>query len=51
MTQGSSALKGGTSEPGKANTGKSLGLGSLIALGVFMIAALVVLAAFFASWG
>jgi hypothetical protein len=50
MTQGSSALKGGTSEPGKARTGRALGLGSLIAFGVLLIVAVAVLAAFFAGW-
>jgi hypothetical protein len=50
MATGSSALKGGTTEEGKARTGKSLGLGALIAFGVLLLAA-VILVASFAGWG
>ena len=49
MSTGNAALKSGTKETGKAHTGKSLGLGSLIAFGALLLVALVVVAAFF-SW-
>lgn len=51
MVTGSSALKDGTTEKGKARTGKTLGLASLITFGVFLIVALIVVASFLGSWG
>ena len=50
MITGSSALRGGTSQTGKAKTGKAFGLGSLITLGVLLILAAIVIAAWANSW-
>ena len=49
MVTGNTALKSGTTETGKAHTGKSLGLGSLIAFGALLLIALVLVATF-ANW-
>jgi hypothetical protein len=51
LATGSSALKSGTKEAGKARTGKTLGLASLIAMGVLLLLAVILVAAFLGSWG
>ncbi len=50
MVLGSEALKSDTNESVKARTGKALGLGSLIAFGVILILAAIVVAAWANSW-
>ncbi len=50
MVLGSEALKSDTNERVKARTGKALGLGSLIAFGVILILAAIVLVAWANSW-
>jgi hypothetical protein len=49
MITGSSAIRKKTSLTGKAATGKGLGLGALIAFGVILIVAAIMVAAFFGS--
>jgi hypothetical protein len=51
MITGGSALRNNTNFEGKARTGKALGLGALIASGVVMIVAAIMIAAFLRSWG
>lgn len=47
MITGGSALRNKTSLIGKARTGKALGLGALIAFGVILLAAAIILASYF----
>ncbi|MEO9032571.1 MAG: hypothetical protein ABI285_04965 [Ginsengibacter sp.] len=47
MITGGSALRNKTSLVGKAKTGKALGLGALIAFGVLLIAAVILVSSFY----
>ena len=49
MITGSGAIRRGTQNIGKAKTGKGLGLGALIAFGVLLIAAVIIVASW--DWG
>jgi hypothetical protein len=51
MVLGGSAMRNNTNLVGKARTGKALGLGALIAFGVLLIIAAIVVASFLSSWG
>lgn len=50
MITGKSALKQGTSKEGRAKTGRGLGLGALITLGILLIIAAIVISAWSSSW-
>jgi hypothetical protein len=50
MITGGSALNRQTKLIGKAKTGKGLGLGALIAFGVVVLAAALIIAAWFGGW-
>lgn len=50
MIIGGSALRGGTQKVGAAKTGKGLGLGTLIAFGVLLLIAALIVAAWLGSW-
>jgi hypothetical protein len=51
MMMGASAVRNNTSLVGKARTAKALGLGALIAFGVILIAATILIVQFLRSWG